>query len=67
MWVQGDLHRSVQKQQQLRQSRQQKRNMSHLISSVDNMSIDSTILKPASVDEVLKELNPPIIIECTIQ
>ncbi|XP_077062802.1 cell division cycle 14Aa isoform X2 [Siphateles boraxobius] len=51
MWVQGDLHRSMQKQQQLRQSRQQERNMSHLISSVDNMSIDSTILKPASVDE----------------
>ncbi|XP_067310356.1 cell division cycle 14Aa isoform X1 [Pseudorasbora parva] len=51
MWVQGDLHRSKQKQQQLRQSRQQERNMSHLISSVDNMSIDSTILKPASVDE----------------
>ncbi|XP_050988259.1 cell division cycle 14Aa isoform X1 [Labeo rohita] len=51
MWVQGDLHRSKQKQQQLRQSRQQERNMARLISSVDNMSIDSTILKPPSVDE----------------
>ncbi|KTF91312.1 hypothetical protein cypCar_00037800 [Cyprinus carpio] len=51
MWVQGDLHRSKQKQQQLRQSRQQERNMARLISSVDDMSIDSTILKPPSVDE----------------
>uniref|UniRef100_A0A8C2PYZ5 Uncharacterized protein n=1 Tax=Cyprinus carpio TaxID=7962 RepID=A0A8C2PYZ5_CYPCA len=51
MWVQGDLHRSKQKQQQLRQSRQQERNMACLISSVDDMSIDSTILKPPSVDE----------------
>uniref|UniRef100_A0A9J7XY80 protein-tyrosine-phosphatase n=1 Tax=Cyprinus carpio carpio TaxID=630221 RepID=A0A9J7XY80_CYPCA len=52
MWVQGDLHRSKQKQQQLRQSRQQERNMAHLISSVDDMTIDSTILKPPSLDEV---------------
>ncbi|XP_059358352.1 cell division cycle 14Aa isoform X1 [Carassius carassius] len=51
MWIQGDLHRSMQKQQQLRQSRQQERNMAHLISSVNDMSINSTILKPPSVDE----------------
>lgn len=52
MWVQGDLYRSQQKQQQLRQSRQQERNMSRLISSMDDISIDSASLKPQSVNEV---------------
>lgn len=52
MWVQGDLYRSQQKQQQLRQSWQQERNMSRLISSMDDISIDSASLKPHSVDEV---------------
>ncbi|XP_057189991.1 cell division cycle 14Aa [Triplophysa rosa] len=51
MWVQGDLYRSQQKQQQLRQSRQQERNMSCLISSMDDISIDSASLKTQSVDE----------------
>lgn len=52
MWVQGDLYCSQQKQQQLRQSRQQERNMSRLISSMEDISIDSASLKPHNVDEV---------------
>ncbi|XP_051557517.1 cell division cycle 14Aa isoform X1 [Myxocyprinus asiaticus] len=51
IWVQGDLHRSKLKQQQLRESRQQERDISHLISNMDDISIDSSILKTQSVDE----------------
>ncbi|XP_065125205.1 cell division cycle 14Aa [Paramisgurnus dabryanus] len=51
MWVQGDLYRSMQKQQQLRQSRQQDRDMSHLISSMDDISIDSTRIQSQIVNE----------------
>uniref|UniRef100_W5LJ29 Cell division cycle 14A n=1 Tax=Astyanax mexicanus TaxID=7994 RepID=W5LJ29_ASTMX len=43
MWVEGDLFRTKQRLQWQRQRRQQERDMSHLISSMDDVSITSSI------------------------
>ncbi|XP_063076286.1 cell division cycle 14Aa [Engraulis encrasicolus] len=51
MWVQGDMYRSKQRQQQQRQNRQQEQDMNHLISSMDDVSINNTVFKSQSMDE----------------
>ncbi|XP_042561882.1 cell division cycle 14Aa isoform X2 [Clupea harengus] len=51
MWVQGDMYRSKQRQQQQRQNRQQERDMVHLISSMDDVSINTNVFKSQSMDE----------------
>ncbi|XP_066536988.1 cell division cycle 14Aa isoform X2 [Hoplias malabaricus] len=45
MWVEGDLYRSKLKLQQQRQRRQQERDISHLISSLDDISVNSSIIE----------------------
>lgn len=52
LWVQGDMYRSKQRQQQLRQNRQQERDMARLISSMDDVSINTSVFKSQSMDEV---------------
>ncbi|XP_028833344.1 cell division cycle 14Aa isoform X1 [Denticeps clupeoides] len=52
LWVQGDMFRSKQRlQHQHRQRSQPDMAVSHLISSMDNMSINTTISKSNSMDE----------------
>lgn len=52
MWVQGDMFRSKQRQQQLRrQNRQQECDVAHLISSMDDVSINSNVFQSQSMDE----------------
>lgn len=62
MWVQGDVHRSKQKLLQQRQSRRQQqqqkssesesKTMSCLLSSMNDLSINTTMYKSYSLDEV---------------
>ncbi|KAM4551077.1 dual specificity protein phosphatase CDC14AB-like [Odontesthes bonariensis] len=62
LWVQGDVHRSKQKLAQQKLSRQhlhssdymergKKEAMSHLLSSMDDLSINTTLCKSYSLDE----------------
>ncbi|XP_017538562.1 cell division cycle 14Aa isoform X3 [Pygocentrus nattereri] len=51
MWVEGDVYHSKQKLQQQRQRRQQERDMAHLISSLDDISITSTSINSSSINE----------------
>ncbi|XP_075934285.1 dual specificity protein phosphatase CDC14AB-like [Anarhichas minor] len=69
LWVQGDVYRSKQKliqqrlsrRQQLQQHRQQQQlhspegGMSHLLSSMDDLSINTTLYKSYSLDESLTQ------------
>lgn len=62
LWVQGDVHRSKQKLLQQRQSRRQQqqqkssesesKTMSCLLSSMNDLSINTTMYKSYSLDEV---------------
>lgn len=67
LWVQGDVHRSKQKILQQRQSRRQQlqeqqqhqqssesegKTMTRLLSSMDDLSINTTMYKSYSLDEV---------------
>lgn len=63
LWVQGDVHRSKQKILQQRQSRRQQlqelrsseaegKTMSRLLSDMDDLSLNNTIYKSYSLDEV---------------
>ncbi|KAL2097975.1 hypothetical protein ACEWY4_007182 [Coilia grayii] len=52
MWVQGDMYRSKQRQQQQqRQNRQQEQDIHHIISSMDDVSINTNVFKSHSMDE----------------
>ncbi|XP_076152055.1 cell division cycle 14Aa isoform X2 [Alosa pseudoharengus] len=51
LWVQGDMYRSKQRQQQLRQRQQQDRDIARLISSMDDVSINTSVFKSQSMEE----------------
>ncbi|XP_013995118.1 dual specificity protein phosphatase CDC14AB isoform X1 [Salmo salar] len=51
MWVQGDMHRTKQKQQQRRQRPKLDQEVTCLVSSMDDLSINTILYKSFSLDE----------------